>query len=381
MIQKKIQNGAGLAIVYYHIALLIALPFYFYFDPPSQGMVITTIVLYFLTGISITAGYHRYYSHKTYKMSRIPEFFILYLATMAAQGSVLRWAFEHRLHHAYVDTDNDPYSVKKGFWYAHVLWLMEKPRPIDPKFVKDLLKNKWIVFQDKYYITLLLLTNVPVFLLAGWFFNDFTGAFLLAIWTRVLALHHSTWFINSLAHTWGAQTFSKEHSAVDNFLISFLTFGEGYHSYHHTFAMDYRNGIHWYHFDPTKWLIWGLSKCKLAWDLRKLDTYSIRKRLVMEDKNLLLEQIKHLIYVRKELLEQKILEMSDKIAQQISEFQQLIREYKTQKHLTAAEDLKILKLQIKSMKKTIHREWKNWITLSEQIMHLKPLALSSESAH
>jgi stearoyl-CoA desaturase (Delta-9 desaturase) len=373
MKRKKIESGAGLAILYYHIALLIALPFYFYFDPPGTGMIVTTIVLYFATGISITAGYHRFYSHKTYKLNPVAEFFLLYFGTMAAQGSVLRWAFEHRLHHAYVDTDNDPYSIKKGFWYAHVLWLMEKPRPIDPNFVKDLTKNKMVMFQDKHYTSLLLLTNLPVFFIAGWFFQDFTGAFLLAIWTRVLALHHSTWFINSLAHTWGSQTFSKEHSAVDNFLISFLTFGEGYHSYHHTFAMDYRNGIRWYQFDPTKWLIWSLSKLNLASDLRKLDNYTIQKRMVIEDKNLLLNRITNLVYVRKEILEQKVLEMSEKISSQLSEFQTLIREYQVRKNLKNYSDLKALKVQIKQMKKAIRQEWQSWLTLSKQIMHLKPI--------
>jgi stearoyl-CoA desaturase (delta-9 desaturase) len=376
MKQKKIQSVAGWIIVYYHLALLIALPFYFYFDPPSTGMIITTVVLYFATGISITAGYHRFYSHKTYKLNRFAEGVLLYLATMTGQGPALRWAFEHRIHHAYVDTDNDPYTIKKGFWYAHVLWLMEKPRPIEPNFVKDLSKNKMVMFQDKHYLALVILTNAPVFFLAGWFFQDYTGAFLLAIWTRILALHHSTWFINSLAHMWGSQSFSKEHSAVDNFAVSLLTFGEGYHNYHHTFAMDYRNGIRWYNFDPTKWLIWSLSKLKLASGLRKLDHGTIQKRLVLEDKNILLARITDMIHVRKEIWEQQVLEMSERIFSQISEFQCLLQEYQIQKRLKASADLKILKVQIKQMKKTIRHEWNNWIALSNQILHLKPVEAS-----
>ncbi len=372
---KKIDSGAGLAIFYYHVILLCSLPVYFYFFTPSSGVIWASVILYFVTGISITAGYHRLFSHKAYKVNRIVESVILYFATMAAQGPALRWAYEHRLHHAHVDTDKDPYSIKKGFWYAHVLWLMEKPREIEPQFVKDLIKDKLIMFQDKYYVSLLILTHIPFLLLVGWLCNDFIGAWVLMIWTRIMALHHSTWFINSLAHTWGSQTYSKEHSAVDNFAVSLLTFGEGYHSYHHTFMHDYRNGIKWYHFDPTKWLIWSLSKLGLASDLRKMDICTIQKRLVIEDKQLLLERLKSLVYVRKEILEQRVHELSEKISSQVGEVQQLLQQYHAHKKQKTSDDLKALKAQIKSLRKAIRQEWRKWITLSQQIMHLKPLAV------
>ena len=203
---------------------------------------------------------------------------------MSCQGSVLRWAFDHRNHHAFVDTDDDPYSIKKGFWYAHFLWLMVNPKPIEPKTVPDLMRNKMVAFQHRYYPYLMVLSNALVFLFCGWMLNDFWGAFFLVTWMRIFLLHHFTWFINSLAHTWGDKPFCQEQSAVNNFIISLLTFGEGYHNFHHTFANDYRNGIRWYHFDPTKWMIWTLAKLRLASDLKRMDAYTIKKRMVIEEK-------------------------------------------------------------------------------------------------
>ncbi len=141
---------------------------------------------------------------------------------MAGQGSALHWAFDHRLHHAYVDTDRDPYSIKKGFWYAHFLWILEKPQKIDPKVVPDLMKNRLVQFQHRYIGFLMVFTNVMTFIIVGWLSNDYLGAFFLATWTRLFVLHHFTWFINSLAHTWGDKPFCQEQSAVNNTLLLFL---------------------------------------------------------------------------------------------------------------------------------------------------------------
>lgn len=372
MAQTKISPG-GKAIIFYHTFLLLTLPFYFYYAPPSLSTFLFTTVLFFASGLGITAGYHRFYSHKSYKMNPIAESVLLFFGSMAAQGSALRWSYDHRLHHAYVDTDKDPYSVKKGFWYAHLLWMMEENKPIDPKVVPDLLKNKRVVFQDKYYGSCVLFSNLAAFLLTFYLLQDALGAFFLCIWCRLLVLHHCTWCINSLAHTWGSKTFSKEHSAVDNYLISLLTFGEGYHNYHHTFANDYRNGIRWYNFDPTKWLIWSLQKCHLAWDLKRIDLASIKKRQIQEDKLLLMQRIKELIYVKKDLLELQVQEAGDRLSKQITQLQNLVRKYQDSKREASKEQLQSLKKQVREMKRSLKQDWKNWLVLSNQIMSLQPL--------
>jgi stearoyl-CoA desaturase (delta-9 desaturase) len=207
---------SGGFIIGYHLFLLVALPWYFLHYTPSLAMIGISVLFYVLCGISITAGYHRCFSHVSYKANTAVEAVLIFFGTMATQGSVLRWAYEHRLHHAFVDTDKDPYSIKKGFWFAHVFWLFFKSREIDTKVVADLTRKPLVMFQHKHYPWLMLGVNGASFLLVGWLLNDFVGAFILSWWTRQFFSHHTTWFINSLAHYWGSRSYSQEHSAVDN---------------------------------------------------------------------------------------------------------------------------------------------------------------------
>lgn len=370
--------GPGLFLIVYHVLLAIVLPVYFFFFLPSWQIILTTVILYFITGISITGGYHRLYSHKSYKTTPFIESIILFFATLSGQGSALRWSFDHRLHHAHTDTDLDPYSIHKGFWYAHMLWLFEKPYPIEPKVVSDLLKNKRVMFQDKYYRPLFFVLNCFVFLLFGWLLNDFLGAFVFTWWVRLFALHHSTWFINSLAHTWGDKPFCQEQSAVNNYILSFLTFGEGYHNYHHTFANDYRNGVRWYHFDPTKWSIWLLNRIGLAFDLRRISEQTIHQRMVLESKSLLTNKLKEIWYVKKEELETKIQDLSEQILRKINQFNQL-REtyYQFKKQCVEKTTLKQLKIEMKNLRESLHSDWRHWKNLSKNILKLQPLNLGS----
>lgn len=372
--QKEFNKGPALFLIIYHVALLIALPFYFYYSPPSWGMVGISFLLLWLTGLSITAGYHRLYAHRSYRAHPLVEGFLLFLGSMATQGSALRWSFDHRLHHAYVDTDDDPYSINKGFWYAHCMWMMEKPKTIDPKVVPDLINNPMVQFQHKHARLLMIGTNALVFLVIGWLFNDYLGAFVLAWWTRLLMLHHFTWFINSLAHTWGDKPFCQEQSAVNNFVISLLTFGEGYHNYHHTFANDYRNGVRWYHFDPTKWLIWTLNKIGLTYNLKRMDALTIQKRMVIERKNLLLDKVCNLWYVKKDELEQKVNEISDRIVVTISNLNQLMEQYRLLcQECSEADLIDLTRQELTRLKKSLKHDWHQWRRLSREIMRLKPL--------
>lgn len=371
-VKKEINWGSIIFLVTYQIILAITLPFYFYYSPVYASTVITAIVLLFLTGLSITAGYHRLFAHRTYRTNTFVEAIIVFFGTMACQGSVIRWGYDHRLHHANVDTDDDPYSIKKGFWYAHFLWIVEKPRKIDPKVVPDLLKNKMLVFQHKYYKFLMFASNALAFFVLAPLLGDYMGTFFIVVWLRMFVLQHSTWFINSLAHTWGDKPFSQEQSAVNNYVISLLTFGEGYHNYHHTFANDYRNGIRWYHFDPTKWLIWTLNKLGLAYDLKKMSSYAIKKKLVLEHKNLLLEQITAYWQAKKDELEQQVNEISGRMVEKIAEFSQLKERYKEAKNAQKRDVLKQLRAEIKALNKSLKADWSEWSRLSYSIMYKRP---------
>lgn len=372
---KEVNLGRALFLIIYQILLLITLPFYLYYSMPGWGVWLAALILLYLTGISITGGYHRLYSHRAYKTSKPVEAVILFFASMALQSSAIRWAFDHRLHHAHVDTDDDPYSINKGFWYAHCIWMWEKPRTVDPKVIPDLIKNPLVAFQERHYAWTAIVSNVSAFLLVGWLTDNYWGAFLIATWFRIFVLHHFTWFINSLAHTWGDKPFCQEQTAVNNYILALLTFGEGYHNYHHVFANDYRNGIRWYHFDPTKWVIWTLHKLGLAHSLKRMDPTLINRRLVIERKNLLMDQLKELLHVKTDELSKNVEEISERIVEQLARFNQLKETYRKFKREHQEKDLLVnLKKEIKSLKKSIKQDWRAWVRLSRAIMNMKPLS-------
>lgn len=365
---------SGIFLITYQTILLPSLPFYFYYGTLHTGTIVASAVLLWLTGLSITAGYHRYFAHRSYKAHPIVEACLLFFGTMAVQTSVLRWAFEHRLHHAYVDTDDDPYCIQKGFWYAHFGWMMEKPLPIDKKVVADLINNKYIAFQHKYYPFLMLSINALVFFTVGYIFQDYLGAFVLAIWTRIFLLHHFTWFINSLAHTWGSREFSKEQSAVNNYIIALVTFGEGYHNYHHVFANDYRNGVRWYHFDPTKWLIWGLSKLGLTYNLKRTDKILIKKTIVLEHKTILISTLAEYWHDKKQELEKQVIELSERILTSLAEFSQLDAMYKDSKNnVHETHSIPQLGERLQTVQRNLSDDWRQWKSLSKSILQGRPL--------
>ena len=371
--KKPLMWSNILYIIGYHILLIALLPLYFIFFKTSWLLFGISFTLLYATGLAITAGYHRLYSHQTFKTNRWVEAVMVFFGTMATQGSVLRWANDHRLHHAHIDKEDDPYSVMRGFWHAHVFWMFRKQPPIDKKVVSDLYRSKLLVFQDKYYEPLMLLTNALVTIFVGWITGDFFGAFVISWLLRLFLLHHFTWFINSLAHYWGHQNYSTEHSAVDNYIICLLTFGEGYHNYHHTFAYDYRNGIRWYHFDPTKWLIWTLSKLGLAKGLRKVESGRISKQMITEHKRVLIEKLQSAVTSKRTELEAKAAQLAESLTTKLQKMNDLAIKYKTFRNDQSVipGTIKILKKEISALKKSLKKEWSTWRRFSKQVMRLK----------
>lgn len=210
------------------------------------------------TGLSITGGYHRLFAHQSYQANAVVRAFFLIFGAAACENSALKWAADHRNHHLYVDGDRDPYNIQKGFFWAHMEWIFfQKPPELDN--VKDLMKDPLVRWQNRFYIPIAIIVGGVVPLLFGLWVGDGWGSFLLAGVARTVIVHHSTFLINSLCHFYGDQPYSLENSARDSGLVAFLTYGEGYHNFHHQFQYDYRNGIKWYHWDPTKWLIKGLA--------------------------------------------------------------------------------------------------------------------------
>lgn len=355
-------------MIVYHLLLIVGLPIYLLHTTPAAALIVTTAVIMYTSGLCVTAGYHRLYSHSAYKINPVFEIFLLFLATLAAQGSAIRWSFEHRHHHAFVDTDKDPYSIKKGFWYAHCLWLFDKQKEIEPKVVADLMRHPILRFQHRYFAYLYFLSNGLVCALLGWIFSDYWGAVVIGWLARTFLLHHCTWLINSLAHTWGTKHFCQELSAVDNYIIALLTFGEGYHNYHHTFAYDYRNGIRWYHFDPTKWLIWTLSKLGLVSKLRRVHAFQVEKKLLLEHKRVLQEKIQASLISKGEW-EEKISCLSESLLQKLEQINSLnLRYQEFKKKAESRELIYPLKSEIKRLKKSFADEIANWMDLSNNIL-------------
>ncbi|MDB6146839.1 MAG: Stearoyl-CoA 9-desaturase [Spartobacteria bacterium] len=237
-------------------------------------------VMLALTGFSITIGYHRMFSHLAFRASLPVRLFTLIFGAGAFENSALMWASEHRRHHKHVDHDDDPYDISKGFFHAHIGWLLFKLLP-QPPFdnVSDLKRDPLIMWQHRYVhvIAVLVTFGLPVSIGALW--NGWVGAlgaFLIAGVERVVVLQNCTFFINSDCHCIGRQPYSTRCSARDSLLLAFFTFGEGYHNYHHEFQHDYRNGVKPWNFDPGKWIIWTLSKVGLTRDLRRVPNDKIR---------------------------------------------------------------------------------------------------------
>jgi stearoyl-CoA desaturase (Delta-9 desaturase) len=244
---------------------------------------------YTLTACSITGGYHRYFSHRTYEAQPWVKWFWALFGAAAFQNSILIWARDHRVHHRFVDTEKDPYSINKGFFYAHFGWMMVNEEPLIPlePYGRDLERDPIVKFQHDHYVTIAIFMGFALPTICGWALGSAFGGLAVAGFLRIVTLHHMTFFINSWAHYFGKQTYTDTNTAKDSLLMAFATFGEGYHNFHHIFANDYRNGVRWYHWDPTKWIIQAFRLLGGASNLQRTPWSEIIKaQMQMEEKRL-----------------------------------------------------------------------------------------------
>ncbi len=236
-----------------------------------------------VTELSITCGYHRLFSHATYQAHPALKVIFLLFGAMALQNSALVWSAGHRVHHRFIDDpERDPYCARRGFWFSHIGWMLRNYPSGDPdlKYVRELQSDPLVAFQHRHYLALALGMNIGVPILIGWAFGDLLGTVLLAGVLRLVISHHLTFCINSLAHIIGARPYSTENTARDNGVVALLTFGEGYHNFHHMFAHDYRNGVRWWQWDPSKWLISALQWAGLAKNLKRVPWFKIQRALL-----------------------------------------------------------------------------------------------------
>ncbi|KAJ3080827.1 hypothetical protein HK102_002780 [Quaeritorhiza haematococci] len=231
------------------------------------------VVYYYLTGFGITAGYHRYWSHRSYEATLPWQIYLM----LAGSGAV-------------EDTDRDPYSAHKGLFWSHIGWMLFKkdPRQYGKVDISDLNRNPLVKWQHANYPWLALLMSfiVPT-LVCGVGWGDWLGGFYYAGVARLVFLHHATFCVNSLAHYLGDHTFDDRRSPRDHYITALVTLGEGYHNFHHEFPSDYRNAIAFWQYDPTKWIIWFASLVGLTYDLKQFPPNEIQKgRLQMQQKKI-----------------------------------------------------------------------------------------------
>lgn len=260
-----------------------------YYTKLRWETLVWSVVYYFMTGLGITAGYHRLWAHRAYNASLPLQYLLALLGAGSVQGSIKWWSRGHRAHHRYTDTDLDPYNAHKGFWYSHIGWMLVKPRRRPGVAdVSDLSRNPVIRWQHKHYVQLMVfMAFVFPTLVAHFGWNDAKGGYIYAGVLRLVFVHHSTFCVNSLAHWLGETPFDDKHTPRDHMITAFVTIGEGYHNFHHQFPMDFRNAIKWYQYDPTKWTIWVLSKLGLASHLKVFPDNEVRKgQLTMQLKKL-----------------------------------------------------------------------------------------------
>jgi len=238
-----------------------------------------SVIYYYITGLGITAGYHRLWAHRSYNASEPLQYALALGGAGAVQGSIKWWSRGHRAHHRYTDTKLDPYSAHEGFWWAHVGWMIFKPRTkIGVADISDLTRNKIVRWQHKNYLPLMLTMGLffPT-AVAGLGWGDWRGGFFFAGAARLTFVHHSTFCVNSLAHWLGDTPFDNKHTPRDHFITALVTVGEGYHNFHHQFPMDFRNAIKWFQYDPTKWFISTMALFGLASHLKKFPDNEIKK--------------------------------------------------------------------------------------------------------
>jgi stearoyl-CoA desaturase (delta-9 desaturase) len=252
------------------LAAAIAVPWYIVKYGITWVEIGACVLMLLVTGLSITAGYHRLFAHRAYAAPAAVRALFAIFGAAAFENSVISWAAAHRFHHRHVDTDDDPYNAQKGFFYSHMGWIMvEGPKHDDTSNAPDLWKDPILRWQHNHIFAIGAAVNIIAVVVLGLLTGNMLGMLVFALLLRMVLTHHFTFLINSAAHMWGSQPYSTAHSARDNWFLSFLSFGEGYHNYHHSFQADYRNGPRLYNWDPSKWLIWTMEKIGLASNLRR----------------------------------------------------------------------------------------------------------------
>ncbi|UII28463.1 acyl-CoA desaturase [Fulvivirga maritima] len=256
--------------------------------------------LYFFRMFWVTGGYHRYFSHKSYKTSRWFQFVIAFMAQTSVQKGALWWAAHHRHHHRYSDTPADPHSMKLyGFWYSHIGWIIGPDfKETDYKTIGDYAKYPELVWLNKYHVVPPIVLALVVTMLGAWvnggspllmFTHHGLSTLFIGFFLSTVILYHGTFTINSIMHKFGKQRYESGDESKNSLWLALLTLGEGWHNNHHYYQVAARNGFFWWEIDITFYGLKMLSWLGLIWDLRGVPKHILHSKNKEHAKELLVQ--------------------------------------------------------------------------------------------
>ena len=243
-----------------HVAAVVGL---FYFPITWSGIGLC-VGMYYLRMFGITAGFHRYFSHRSYKTSRTFQFILAALGTASVQKGALWWAANHRHHHRFSDQPEDVHSpVMRGFWWSHVGWVVSNTYDkTDLNQIRDFAKYPELRWLNKHFVAPVIAFSLVLLALGG------LPAVYWGFVVSTVFLWHGTFTVNSLAHVWGSRRYKTTDDSRNNFWIALATMGEGWHNNHHHFMSSARQGFFWYEIDASYYVLKALEKLGVVWDLR-----------------------------------------------------------------------------------------------------------------
>ncbi|MBX3189553.1 MAG: acyl-CoA desaturase [Labilithrix sp.] len=230
----------------------------------SWKWVALAVALYYLRIFGVTGGYHRYFSHRTYRTSRAFQLFLAVLAQSSLQKGALWWAAHHRDHHKYSDTKQDVHSFREeGFWWSHVGWILSRDTE-ETKFerISDFARYPELRWLNKYHVVPGVALAVGLWLVGSW------PALVWGFFVSTVLCWHGTFTINSLAHIWGSRRYATTDDSKNNFFLALLTMGEGWHNNHHYYQRSTRQGFFWWEIDLTYYVLKGLQAVGIVWDIQ-----------------------------------------------------------------------------------------------------------------
>jgi stearoyl-CoA desaturase (delta-9 desaturase) len=240
-------------------------------------------LMYVITGLGITVGYHRMLTHRSFQTYKPLEYMWAFLGSMAVQGPVIAWVADHRKHHAHTDAEGDPHSphvghgdgilgALHGLWYAHMGWLFDAHGRADgEKYARDLVEDRGMTLMSRQFLSIVLIgLLIPAglgYLLTG---GTLKGAITGLIWgglVRIFMLHHVTWSINSVCHFFGRRRFDIEDHSTNVFWLALPSFGESWHHNHHAFPRSAVHGLKWWEVDTSAMVIRAMKRLHLVWNV------------------------------------------------------------------------------------------------------------------